>query len=82
MESKTAEKTAGWGGERVGAGRPKGAKNKHPNIKKEKRLLTMRAEVWALADSLMARKRLTRPQFFEQAVYTLAQEEEETEDAD
>lgn len=62
------------GGSRPGAGRPKGAKDKAPRCGEPSttRNLTMRASVWALAESEMALRGLSRKKFFELAVNELA----------
>ena len=65
-----------WGGDRQGAGRPKGATDKAPRKRKpptSTRQVTMPNDVWKLADEEMARRGMNRPQFFELAVRELAQ---------
>ena len=64
------------GGSRPGAGRPKGAKDKTPRNGEPSttRNLTMRVSVWALADSEMALRGLSRKEFFELAVKELVKE--------
>lgn len=76
-KEKRMEKTnSTHGGARPGAGRPKGATDKAPRKRKaptSTRQVTMPDEVWRLADDVMARLGMSRPDFFELAVRELAQ---------
>lgn len=54
------------GGSRPGAGRPKGAKNKAPA--RSMRQVTMRVDLWAEVDAALEARKMTRTEFFENAI--------------